>query len=236
MKNRTIDISQRAPLLGTLAAIAISTLMAGCTAKNGAAPGVDSTTVSSTTMSSATSTVDRGKYLVTTGGCNDCHTPWKMGQQGPEPDMTKMLSGHPAEMKIDAPASLQPPWMIAGNMTMTAWSGPWGISFTANLTPDSATGIGTWTQDQFMKALKSGKHQGSGRPILPPMPWNWLSQMTDPDLASIYMYLRTIPPISNKVPDPMPVAGMPPGAPPLPPGVMPPPMPPMPNKHHRSAN
>jgi hypothetical protein len=142
--------------------------------------------------------------------------------------MTKMLSGHPAEMKIDAPASLQPPWMAAGNMTMTAWSGPWGISFTANLTPDSATGIGAWSQDQFINALKSGKHQGTGRTILPPMPWNWLSQMTNADLASMYMYLKTIPPISNKVPDPLPpsisMPGAPPGAPGLPPGAMPPPM------------
>jgi hypothetical protein len=213
----------RTPLLGSLAAIVISTLMTGCTPKNGGAPATDSTSTSA-----AMGTAERGKYLVTTGGCNDCHTPWKMGPQGPVPDMTKMLSGHPAEMKIDAPASLQPPWMAAGSMTMTAWSGPWGVSFTANLTPDSATGIGTWTQDQFINALKSGKHQGTGRPILPPMPWNWFSQMTDADLASMYMYLKTVPPVSNKVPDPIPssmsMPGAPPGAPPLPPGAMPPPM------------
>src|SRR4051812_33257047 len=51
---------------------------------------------------------ERGKYLVTTTGCNDCHTPWKMGPQGPEPDMSRMLSGHPAAMKIDKPAQTAP--------------------------------------------------------------------------------------------------------------------------------
>jgi hypothetical protein len=217
-----------APKLCVLAAIAVSALIVGCTPKNGSSPGVDSTN-----SASVMPTVERGKYLVTITGCNDCHTPWAMGAQGPAPDMTKMLSGHPAGMIISAPAMLPPPWMATGDMSMTAWSGPWGVSFTANLTPDSVTGIGACTQDQFINALKSGKHQGTGRPILPPMPWNWFSQMTNTDLASMYMYLKTIPPISNKVPDPIPPSmqgGMPPGAqPPIPPPPIPPP--PMPHKH-----
>src|SRR5688572_14958854 len=44
--------------------------------------------------------VERGKYLVTIGGCNDCHTPWTMTPQGPAPDMSRMLSGHPADVKV----------------------------------------------------------------------------------------------------------------------------------------
>jgi hypothetical protein len=227
-----------------LAAIAAASLFAGCTAKNENQMG-DST---KTSTQSATASVERGKYLVTTTGCNDCHTPWKMGDKGPEPDMSRMLSGHPAGMRIDRPAMLTPPWMAAADMSMTAWSGPWGVSFTANLTPDSLTGIGAWSQDVFISALRTGKHMGKGRDILPPMPWNWFKNMTDEDLGSIYMYLMTIPKISNQVPDPvMPqggMAGMPPGGTPppgmtpggMPPGAMPPPGapggPPMP-PHHR---
>ncbi len=216
MKNRTFRMPHSAKSIGALAAIAISVLMVGCANKN-AAPGVDSTTA-------VAPTAERGKYIVTTSGCNDCHTPWAMTPQGPAPDMTKLLSGHPAGFVIAAPAMLPPPWLAAGNMTMTAWSGPWGVSFTANLTPDSATGIGKWTQDQFVNTLKTGKHLGTGRNILPPMPWNWFSQMTESDLESMYLYLRTIPAISNKVPDPVPpgtppggMPGMPPGAAPVPP-------------------
>ena len=156
-----------------------------------------------------------------------------MGPQGPEPDMSRMLSGHPASMPINTQAMLQPPWMAAASMTMTAWSGPWGVSFTANLTPDSATGLGAWPLAVFDSAMRTGKHMGTGRPILPPMPWPWIKQMTDNDLASIYQYLQSIPAISNKVPDPimgamMPPPGMggpPPGAPPMPPGAMLPPQP-----------
>ena len=46
--------------------------------------------------------LERGKYLVTVGGCNDCHTPLKMGAKGPEPDMSRMLSGHPDSFPITA--------------------------------------------------------------------------------------------------------------------------------------
>ena len=55
--------------------------------------------------------------------------------------------------------------------TNTAWSGPWGVSFTANLTPDPETGLGRWTLRNFMDTIRSGRHMGRGRPILPPMPW-----------------------------------------------------------------
>ncbi len=231
MKIRTNNKLHCVPLFGAFAAIAFSAFLTGCTAKNGGAPGMDSTS-----SSAAMGTAERGKYLVTTTGCNDCHTPWTMGPKGPGPDMTKMLSGHPAGLKMISAPGLQPPWMVAGGMTMTSWGGPWGISYTANITPDSATGIGKWTQDQFISTLKTGKHMGTGRAILPPMPWNWFSQMTDADLASIYMYLKTIPAISNQVPDPVPpsmaMQGMPLGMqqPPVPPGGMvPPPPPPLPN-------
>jgi hypothetical protein len=89
---------------------------------------------------------------------------------------------------------------------MTAWSGPWGVSYTANLTPDPETGLGSWTEQQFVDTIRSGRHLGRGRPILPPMPWPAASNLTDADLASIFAYLRTIPAVANRVPDPLPPA------------------------------
>src|SRR6188472_677819 len=101
----------------------------------------------------AMSQVDRGKYIVSTAGCHDCHTPWKMGPNGPEPDMDRALSGHPESIKITAPAKLPKGIMAGTNETFTAWHGPWGVSFTANLTPDQNTGLGIWTEDMFMRAI-----------------------------------------------------------------------------------
>jgi len=155
-------------------------------------------------------TIARGQYLVTIGGCNDCHTPLKMGPKGPEPDMDRMLSGHPEQFVIASPAKLTgPEWMIASAPTNTAHSGPWGVSFTANLTPDENTGLGIWTEDMFIKALRTGRHMGASREILPPMPWYNYGKMTDDDLKAVYAYLRSIPAIHNRVPDPLPPAAMP---------------------------
>jgi mono/diheme cytochrome c family protein len=151
------------------------------------------------------SKVARGKYLVTTSACNDCHTPWHIGPSGPEPDMTRMLSGHPQGMVISQPAPMSSgPWTLAATPTNTAWSGPWGVSFTANLTPDSETGLGKWTQATFMQAIRTGRHMGRGRQILPPMPIAMYRNFTDEDLEAIFAYLRSIPPIKNRVPEPLP--------------------------------
>jgi mono/diheme cytochrome c family protein len=154
--------------------------------------------------------VKRGEYLVMVGGCNDCHTPLEMGPNGPEPDMSRMLSGHPEQLKITRPpAPGEGPWMLSSAGTNTAHAGPWGVSFTANLTPDTNTGIGIWTEDIFIKTLRTGKHWGTSRPILPPMPWFNYGKMTDADLKAVYAYLRTIKPIANHVPDPLPPAAVP---------------------------
>lgn len=148
--------------------------------------------------------IARGKYLVTIMVCNDCHTPFKMGPKGPEPDMTRMLMGHPQEMAISAaPALPGDTWVWAGAATNTAFAGPWGVSFTANLTPDAETGLGKWTADTFVKALRTGRHMGVGRPILPPMPWPFFGKATDEDLQAMFAYLQSIPPIRNKVPQPI---------------------------------
>jgi mono/diheme cytochrome c family protein len=148
--------------------------------------------------------VARGEYLVTTSGCHDCHTPWIMGANGPEPDMSRALSGHPQDIAIDAPGQLPEPWIGGMNATNTAWTGPWGVSFSANLTPDPETGI--WREmdeEQFIEALRTGRHLGQGRAILPPMPWPMYGQMEDADLQAIYAYLQTITPVTNAVPDPI---------------------------------
>ncbi|MEI8135609.1 MAG: diheme cytochrome c-553 [bacterium] len=166
----------------------------------------------SANKSGAMASAERGKYLVTIVGCNDCHTPWTMGEHGPGPDMARMLSGHPAEMKLPPPPKPMGPWMVSAAATQTAWAGPWGVSYTANLTPDSATGIGKWDETTFMLAIRNGKHIGTGRDILPPMPWPAFKQMTDEDLKSVYAFLRTIPAIHNQVPDPI-INMPPPGAP-----------------------
>jgi len=151
--------------------------------------------------------VKRGEYLVTIGLCNDCHTPLVMGPNGPAPDMSRRLSGHPQDIMVTAPATLPNPWGAATLPTLTAWSGPWGVSFTANLTPDPETGVlRDFTEQQFVMTMRTGRHQGQGREILPPMPWPWIGQMTDDDLKAVFAYLRQIPPLRNKVPDPIPPA------------------------------
>jgi mono/diheme cytochrome c family protein len=150
------------------------------------------------------SKVARGEYLVRTMVCNDCHTPWKMGENGPEPDMTRMLSGHPESMPMPPPPKLaEGPWAIVAAATMTAWSGPWGVSFTRNLTPDPETGIGKWTEQNFIDSLRNGKIMGKGRPLLPPMPWAMYGTLTDEDLKAMFAYLKTIPPVKNRVPEPL---------------------------------
>jgi Cytochrome c len=152
----------------------------------------------------AVEAADRGKYLVTVTGCNDCHTPFKRGPNGPEPDMQRMLAGHPQELAMpDAPAS-RGPWAWSGAATNTAFAGPWGVSYASNLTPEPNTGLGIWTEDLFIKALRNGRHWGQARPILPPMPWQGYARMTDADLKAIYSYLRTIPPVVNTVPESVP--------------------------------
>lgn len=150
--------------------------------------------------------IAKGKYLVNLGGCNDCHSPKVMTDMGPMPDTTRLLSGHPADEplgEIDPAMYKKGDWILAGAKDFTSWVGPWGVSYTANLTPDNETGLGVWTEDLFMKAIRSGKHMGVGRPILPPMPWMFMAKLSDQDLKDIFAYLQSLPPVKNMVPDPV---------------------------------
>jgi len=145
--------------------------------------------------------VQRGEYLVKIMGCNDCHTPWKMGPQGPEPDMDRLLSGHPEQIGPLPNSKAAEPFVWSAFGTNTAFSGPWGVSYTFNLTPESNTGLGIWTEEMFVQTIRTGRHMGVSRPINPPMPWPAYRNASDDDLKAIYAYLRTIKPIVNHVPE-----------------------------------
>jgi len=150
--------------------------------------------------------VERGRYLVAYGGCNDCHTPLKMTEHGPLPDISRMLSGHPHETKLPPPDLKPGPW-FAATAGMTAWAGPWGISYAPNITSDAKTGLGIWTEEIFVKTMRTGKHMGVGRDILPPMPWRSIGSLNDEDLKAIFAYLKTVPPINNSAPHAVPPNG-----------------------------
>jgi len=146
----------------------------------------------------------QGAYLLKSGGCVDCHVPWKLGPNGPAPDLARGLMGHPQKLALPPPPAAQGPWVWGGAATNTAFWGPWGISYSANLTPDVETGIGAWSADQFIAAMRRGQHLGVGRPILPPMPWQALGQMSDADLRNLFAYLKAQPAVKNAVPAPQP--------------------------------
>ncbi len=160
-----------------------------------------------TTTRAADARVERGRYLVAFAACGDCHTPLKDGPNGPAPDLSRALSGHPESLKMSAPPTAKGAWIWSGAATNTAFAGPWGVSYAANLTPDANTGLGIWTEAMFVDAMRSGKHMGKSRPIMPPMPWESIKGASDEDLKAIYAYLRTLKPIVNHVPDYQPPAG-----------------------------
>lgn len=147
-----------------------------------------------------------GKYLVHTSACDDCHTPKIFTDDGRMIlDTTRLLSGHPQDQVVPSleKSALKMDW-IASNMNLTTWVGPWGVSYSANLTPDNATGIGTVTEEMFIKTMRDGKLKGVGRTLLPPMPWEVYRLKTDEDLKAMYAYLMSIKPIRNQVPLPVP--------------------------------
>jgi mono/diheme cytochrome c family protein len=197
-------------IVATSGLIAVVVWTAGARVGAQEKPAAPAKAPASKPAASSTGQVARGKYLVVGHGCNDCHTPYKMGDNGPEPDMTRFLSGHPADMALPPPPQPVGPWIASVSASFTAWSGPWGISYTANLTPDKETGLGTWTSQQFVDTIRNGRVQGHGRQLLPPMPWPAYKNMNDADLKAVFAYLQTIPAIKNKVPDPV-IAPPPPG-------------------------
>lgn len=161
------------------------------------------------------SQVKWGEHLLRTGGCGDCHTPKKLTPMGPVDDSTLMLSGHPSQYPLpDIDRTILESKGMFASQTLTFWMGPWGVSFAANLTPDS-TGTLSWTEEQFMTALREGYSKGikNNRRLLPPMPVEATRNFTDDEIKAMFAYIRTIPPIKNVVPQPLPPASAPPPPP-----------------------
>jgi cytochrome c553 len=184
-------------------AVAAATIVA-VTSFGVKASGAPAPTAQTSGRMSQADMVKRGRYLVNAMGCTDCHTPHKMGPNGPEPDMSLFLAGHQADVKLPPPPEPVGPWIVSFAAMSTAVAGPWGISYAQNLTPDPETGVaGTYTEEQFVMTIREGKKQGRGRAILPPMPWPVFRNLSDEDLKSIYAYLKTIKPVKNRVPDPI---------------------------------
>lgn len=145
--------------------------------------------------------IKRGKYLVTVSACHDCHSP-KTGN-GLELDQNRLLSGHPQDEKLPFIPPQTGEWVLF-NMGLTGFVGPWGVSYSANLTPDD-TGTGSWSFEQFKTAIRKGKYKGleGSRNLLPPMPWEMYQHFTDDDLKAIFAYLQSIKPVRNLVPAPV---------------------------------
>jgi mono/diheme cytochrome c family protein len=120
--------------------------------------------------------VARGRYLVMLGGCSDCHTP---GNFFGKPDMGRFLGG--SEVGFELPKL--------------------GVFYGPNLTPDAETGIGSWTSAEIVAALQTGKRP-DGRILAPVMPWRALAQLTPADAQAIAAFLKSLPPVRNKVPGP----------------------------------
>ena len=149
--------------------------------------------------------IKKGKYLVTTIGCADCHSPKRMTERGPVEIPELALSGHQANDTLPPiiKEAMQNGWMMMTG-DLTAAVGPWGVSFAANLTSDD-TGIGNWKMERFKTAMREGKLKGDqgGRMMLPPMPWQNFAKLTDEDLESIFKYLQSTEPVENAVPAPI---------------------------------
>ena len=152
-----------------------------------------------------------GAYLVSLGGCDDCHSPKTFTAAGPQVDTARRLSGHPADEMIPSipPGVIGPQnWGALTTNGLTAWAGPWGVSYAFNLTPDQQTGLGSWTLDTFIKVMRTGKDVSGQRDILPPMPWFNYAGLTDQDFKAMWEYLASLKPVSNQVPQPRPPVTM----------------------------
>ena len=179
--------------------------LTGCSENKSAEPVVTSTPAEKPNFGGYETQIQWGEHLVTIGGCSDCHTPKKMTPMGPVDDSTLFLSGHPE--KLPAPdvdrKQMESKGLIA-TTDFTAWIGPWGISYSANLTPDE-TGTGNWKEDQFLYAIKNSVSKGlaGSRPLMPPMSMMTVKYMTDEELKAIFAYLKSTKPVKNVVPQPV---------------------------------
>lgn len=186
----------------TLSAITVTVAIAVAACTNSTAELKPAVKQSAKTDSTAM--VQRGKYLVNAMGCDDCHSPKRMGPNGPELIPELRFSGFPHNGKLPTVnvAEIKKGWSLFAP-DLTAAVGPWGISYAANITSDD-TGIGAWKEEQFVKAIREGKLKGldGTRPLLPPMPWFVYKNLNDKDLKAIFAFLKTSTPVENIVPLP----------------------------------
>lgn len=196
MKSKTLQI--------TVVVLSVMAIIAACSDAGSNDKETKKDDISTIRKKEKDELIARGKYLVTVSGCNDCHSPKIMTPMGPIPDTTRLMSGYPSEKGIPtlSEALAKDQSWVKMSHDVTAFAGPWGMTFGANLTPDEATGIGNWTEEVFVKTIRTGKHLGQegGRPVMPPIPWYMIAKMTDEDLSSVYQYLMSLPAISNRVP------------------------------------
>jgi len=151
---------------------------------------------------------DKGKLITEIYGCVDCHTPKIKEGEFLVNDPDRLFSGHPGDNKLPQfPPEIIGPEKWRGLFTdsMTAWGGPWGISYSANLTPDKKTGIGKLSEKNFVSILNIGIHSNMNRKLMEPMPWKEISELKDDDLKAVYQYLKTVKPVKNKVPESVPL-------------------------------
>lgn len=146
-----------------------------------------------------------GQAIVEGWNCSFCHTPQIKGPDGkPMPDPKRLMSGHPADEKVPAVPDMvitSPEWMeFLDNLDPTVWATDNLLIFSANLTPDDETGIGNWTEVEFVETIREGRHRGIERRLKYPMPWRELSEVSDEELLSVYEYLMSLEPVDNKVP------------------------------------
>lgn len=152
--------------------------------------------------------VERGQILTVEHGCVFCHSPKVTEEDDLIPDPDKLFSGHPSDKKLpDIPADIigYDKWFGLYTTGFTAWGGPWGISYAANITPHKENGIGKWSEKDFINVIRLGIHSSFKRTLMPPMPWNEINRLSDEDLGAIFVYLQTVKPIDNKVPESVPM-------------------------------
>lgn len=175
-------------------------LISGC--KNNPKTQVQKTDTKEVSEPSDNDLQKRGEYIVNLGGCNDCHSPKELGPNGPVVIESTRLSGYPANRPVvKADPKITKEGYILFVPDLTSASGPWGVSFAANLTSDQ-TGIGNWTEENFRRALKEGRYKGlaGSRMLLPPMPWQNFENVKDDDISAIFTYLKSTRPVNNIVP------------------------------------
>ena len=144
--------------------------------------------------------VQTGETLVAQGKCNFCHTP-------DDAIDGKILYGHPANDKIpkipNVPFGSQQWEEYVANLDSTVWIAGDKIVFSANITPDKKTGIGTWSEEDFINTIRTGTHPGWKKDLNNPMPWLEYAKLSNEQLTSIYAYLMSLQPVNNKVPSPI---------------------------------